>query len=94
MADAHRALMPIRPIVLRRVWRAIGVGLILVVIWLSLMPHPIEIPVQKGDKLDHFAAYGTLMFWLAQLDALHRKRLAYAAGFVARRVSPWSSYSA
>ena len=75
--------MPVRSIALRRVWRGIGIVLILVVIWLSLTPHPVEIPVEQGDKLGHFAAYGTLMFWFAQLDARHRNRLAYAAGFVA-----------
>ena len=81
------ALMPVRSIALRRVWRAIGIGLIVVVIWLSLTPHPVEIPVEQGDKLGHFAAYGTLMFWFAQLDARHRKRLAYVAGFVALGVA-------
>ena len=75
--------MPVRPIAVRRVWRAIGIALIAAVIWLSLTPHPVEIPVEQGDKLGHFAAYGTLMFWFAQLDARQRKRLAYAAGFVA-----------
>ena len=75
--------MPLRPITLRRVWLAIGIGLIVVVIWLSLTRHPVEIPIDQGDKLGHFAAYGTLMFWFAQLDARQRTRLAYAIGFVA-----------
>ena len=79
--------MPLRPITLRRVWLAIGIGLIVVVIWLSLTPHPVEIPVEQGDKLGHFAAYGTLMFWFAQLDARQRTRLAYAIGFVALGVA-------
>jgi len=56
--------------------RAIGVGLILLVIWLSLTRHPIEIPVEHGDKLDRFAACATLMFWFAQLNARQRTRLA------------------
>ena len=81
------ALMPVRSIALRRVWRAIGIGLIVVVIWLSLTPHPVEIPVEQGDKLGHFAAYGTLMFWFAQLDARERTRLGYAIGFVALGVA-------
>ena len=75
--------MPVRPITLRRTWRAIGVGLILLVIWLSLTPRPIEIPVEQGDKLGHLAAYGTLMFWFAQLGARRRTRLGYAVGFIA-----------
>jgi VanZ family protein len=74
--------MPIPSEAVRRVWRAVGFGLVMLVIWLSLTPHPIEIPVENGDKLGHVAAYATLMFWFAQLDARHRMRLAYAIGFV------------
>ncbi len=71
----------------RRVWHAIGVGLILLVIWLSLTPQPIGIPVEHGDKVGHFAAYATLMFWFAQLDARQRTRLGYAIFFVALGVA-------
>ena len=74
--------MPIQAVAVRRVWRAVGFGLVALVIWLSLTPQPIEIPVENGDKLGHVAAYATLMFWFAQLDARHRMRLAYAIGFV------------
>jgi VanZ family protein len=74
--------MPIQAVAVRRVWRAVGFGLVALVIWLSLTPQPIEIPVENGDKLGHLAAYATLMFWFAQLDARHRMRLAYAIGFV------------
>jgi VanZ family protein len=74
--------MPIQSTTIRRVWRTIGFGLVMLVIWLSLTPHPIEIPVENGDKLGHVAAYATLMFWFAQLDTRHRMRLAYAIGFV------------
>ena len=74
--------MPVQPTAVRRVWRAIGVGLVVLVIWLSLTPQPIEIPVEHGGKLGHVAAYATLMFWFAQLDTRYRMRLAYAIGFV------------
>src|SRR5438046_4145168 len=74
--------MPIQAAAVRRVWRTVGFGLIALVIWLSLTPQPIEIPVENGDKLGHVAAYATLMFWFAQLDTRHRMRLAYAIGFV------------
>ena len=74
--------MPIESTAIRRVWRAIGVALVMLVIWLSLTPQPIEIPVENGDKLGHVAAYATLMFWFAQLDTRYRIRLAYAIGFV------------
>jgi VanZ family protein len=71
----------------RRTWRAIGFGLVILVVWLSLTPHSIDIPVEQGDKLGHFAAYATLMFWFAQLDTRHRMRLAYAIGFIALGVA-------
>jgi VanZ family protein len=74
--------VPVQPTTVRRIWRAIGFGLVVLVIWLSLTPQPIEIPVENGDKLGHVAAYATLMFWFAQLDTGHRMRLAYAIGFV------------
>jgi VanZ family protein len=54
----------------------------MLVIWLSLTPQPIEIPVEHGDKIGHLAAYATLMFWFAQLDTRYRMRVAYAIGFV------------
>ena len=75
--------MLLQPKTLRRVWRAIGVLLILLVIWLSLTPSPIEIPVTQGDKLGHLTAYGTLMFWFSQLHRASHTRLIYVMGFVA-----------
>jgi hypothetical protein len=66
--------MPVQSTGVRRVWRAIGFGLVVFVIWLSLTPQPIEIPVEQGDKLGHIAAYGTLMVWFAQLDTRHHAR--------------------
>jgi VanZ family protein len=53
------------------------------VIWLSLTPHPIETPLEQGDKFGHLAAYGTLMVWFAQLDARQHTRFGYAVGFIA-----------
>ena len=67
---------------LRGVWRVIGIGLVLSVIWLSLTPRPLEVPIAQGDKLGHVAAYATLMCWFAQLDSRYRVRVAYAIAFV------------
>jgi VanZ family protein len=50
------------------------------IVWLSLTPSPPPVEVAYGDKLGHFAAYGLLMFWFAQL---YRVRVFYAAAFVA-----------
>jgi VanZ family protein len=47
-------------------------------VWGSLTPAPP--PSAGNDKLGHFAVYGVLMFWFAQLYA---RRMFYAAGFIA-----------
>lgn len=59
---------------------AIGWLLVAAIIWLSLTPRPPD--VGAGDKLSHFAAYGTLMLWFAQLYRPTRTRVLYAVGFV------------
>jgi VanZ family protein len=53
------------------------------IVWLSLTPAPPDLDVAYGDKLGHFAAYGLLMFWFAQLYLERRTRILYAAAFVA-----------
>jgi VanZ family protein len=52
---------------LRAAWLAIAWLLVAAVIYLSVTPQPIEIPLDEGDKYGHLIAYGTLMLWFAQL---------------------------
>jgi VanZ family protein len=61
---------------------ALGWILVAVVIWLSVTPSPPTIDVDQGDKLGHLVAYGTLMFWFAQLYVRSAVRLRYALGFI------------
>jgi VanZ family protein len=61
---------------------ALGWILVAVVIWLSVTPSPPSIDVDQGDKLGHLVAYGTLMFWFAQLYVRSAVRLRYALGFI------------
>jgi len=49
------------------------------IVWLSLTPAPPKIDIDEGDKLGHFAAYGSLMFWFCLLYARNGTRRAYAA---------------
>jgi VanZ family protein len=56
------------------------------VVWLSLTPAPPQIDFEQGDKVGHFLAYGSLMFWFSQLYE-KRTRLFYAIGFVAMGVA-------
>lgn len=50
-------------------WRLAGYVLVGVVVWLSLAPRPPALDVEHGDKLQHVAAYATLMWWFAQVHA-------------------------
>jgi len=79
------------------VWLAVGWGLVAAIVWLSLTPSPPKIDFEQSDKLGHFLAYGTLMFWFSQLYVARMTRLAYAAGFVAMGVAlefiqGWTGY--
>ncbi|WP_161626917.1 VanZ family protein [Sulfuricella denitrificans] len=63
-------------------WRAagwFGVGLI---IYLSLTPSPPQINIDNGDKLGHFAAYGLVTLWFAQLYTGLRQRIGLVIGMV------------
>ena len=72
---------------LRALWLAIGWGLVATIIWLSVTPRPPEIGIEQGDKLGHFAAYGSVMFWFCQLYLRYPTRIAYAAGFIAMGIA-------
>jgi len=65
----------------RRLWLALGWSIVAAIVWLSLTPSPPKLDIAMGDKLGHFTAYGTLMFWFCQLYARGATRAAYAAAF-------------
>jgi VanZ family protein len=71
----------------RRLWHAIGITLVGLVIELSLTPHPLDIPVEHGDKYGHVLAYATLMFWYAQIYANRTVRLGFAVAFVTMAIA-------
>jgi len=54
------------PLVLRRAWFVIGWIGVAAVIYFSLTPEPPRLDIEQGDKLQHLAAYGTLMLWFGQ----------------------------
>ena len=60
---------------LRRAWLAGGTAFVLLVIYLSLTPHPLQVPNVGPFKAGHMAAYAWLMLWFAQLTRM-RDRLA------------------
>lgn len=68
---------------------ALGWALAVFIVWGSLTPSPpsLDMGFAQADKLEHFLAYCSLMFWFAQLYARNPVRLAYAVGFVALGVA-------
>ncbi|MCW5627170.1 MAG: VanZ family protein [Burkholderiales bacterium] len=68
---------------LRRCWLIIGWIGIGTVIWLSLTPRPPTLDIEEGDKLQHFAAYGSLAWWFMQAVAAKSSRLVWLGGLVA-----------
>jgi VanZ family protein len=64
----------------RHRWRVLLLGLLVVVTWLALTPHPPQNPMDQGDKFDHVLAFGTLGLIAALAGAPRRGRLATAAG--------------
>ena len=68
---------------MRRTCVVLGWALVATVVYLSLTPSPPSIDVEQGDKLGHILAYGSLMFWFAQLYARTSVRVGSAVGFVA-----------
>jgi len=72
---------------LRALWLAIGWGLVATIIWLSVTPKPPDLGVEHGDKLGHFMAYGSVMFWFCQLYPRYATRIAYGAGLIAMGVA-------
>lgn len=81
----------------RRLWKVIGWTLVVLVIFLSLTPAPIQLPVDHGDKFEHIFAYAVLMSWFASLYAKSAQRTKFAIGFIALGISlefvqRWTGY--
>jgi len=68
--------------VLRRTWFAVGWVGVATVIYLSLAPSPPKLDVEHGDKLQHVAAYGSLMLWFAQLTIASNPRFWTAVALI------------
>ena len=62
---------------------AAGWALVAAILYLSLTPKPPEMAFESSDKVGHFVAYGSLMFWFAFLYRRTPTRAAYAMAFIA-----------
>ena len=68
----------------QKLWLAIGYGLIVLVIYLSVSSHPplpdVEIPF--FDKIGHVSAYFVMMAWFSQIYHVKKQRFIYALIFI------------
>jgi VanZ family protein len=67
---------------MRVLWLAVGWAMVAAIVVGSLMHSPPSLGFEQGDKLEHLASYGLVMFWFCQLYAARRARIGYALGFV------------
>ena len=74
---------PVTPLKFGRLWTIVGIGFVLLVIYLSLTPDPPDLGAPEGMKVGHLVAYGWLMIWFAQIYRTMPRRLLLAAGFCA-----------
>jgi VanZ family protein len=75
----------------------LGWMLVFFVIYLSLTPEPVQVPMEQGDKFGHVLAYGALMSWFANLYEVFPRRIQFAVGFIALGVAlefiqGWTGY--
>ena len=71
------------PLKFHKAWIAIGLGFVVLVIYLSLTPNPPDLGAPEGMKIGHVLAYGWLMLWFAQIFRSISTRLWLAAIFIA-----------
>ena len=70
---------------------------VLFVIYLSVTPAPIQLPIELGDKFSHGLAYLVLMSWFANLYQVPAQRTMSAIGFIVMGIAlefvqRWTGY--
>jgi VanZ family protein len=71
----------------RNVWVVIGAAFVLLVIYLSLTPRPLDVPSVYDLKTGHILAYAWLMFWFSQIYRRPAQRVVLGAAFLALGVA-------
>jgi VanZ family protein len=70
----------------RRIWLLLGWGMVFSVFVLSLIP--LNVDLEEGrDKVAHFVAYGSMVFWFSLLFEGRVRQLAIAIAFATMGVS-------
>lgn len=67
----------------KNIWLLIGYAMVAFIIFETLTPSPVGVPMNISDKLLHMTGYFVLMAWFAQIYHQHRSRLRLMAAFVA-----------
>jgi VanZ family protein len=77
-----------------RLWTAVGWGLVLLVVYLSLVPNPpAPVTFDHADKLEHALAYAALSFWFCHLHGRLRVIIALVGlGIALEYVQGWTGY--
>ena len=69
-------------------WLSLGIGLVVTVIFLSLMASPPKVvSFTFGDKIGHFLAYAVLMGWFGQIFSGRMALIFFALSFAIMGVS-------
>lgn len=82
----------------RSIWLAAGWLLVVLVVCLSLMPHPPEpLSFKNADKLEHAVSYAVLSLWFCQLYWSAKSRAVVIVallglGVALEFVQGWSGY--
>ncbi|HSN19412.1 MAG TPA: hypothetical protein VLS49_01970 [Usitatibacter sp.] len=71
----------------KRFWILCGAAFVALVVYLSLTPHPLDVPSVYDLKTGHMLAYAWLMFWFSQIYRRPWQRVGFALGFLALGVA-------
>jgi hypothetical protein len=80
----HGRVEPLRYV---HAWTTLGIGFVLLVIYLSLAAPPPDIDLPDVFDVGHIVAYFWLMIWFAQIHRSAGHRWAFAAGFGAMGIA-------
>jgi VanZ family protein len=76
-----RLIVAVSELKWKKLWLGMGLGFVLLVVYLSLTPDPLRAPTIDGFKTGHILAYLWLMLWFAQVCTTVPRKLAVAAAF-------------
>ncbi len=67
----------------KRFWIVCGACFLILVIYLSVTPQPLNVPKWHAFNIGHMSAYAWLMFWFSQIYRRPAQRATLGIGFVA-----------